>query len=183
MTLKRSFVVFFFAIIMLPLATAESKIPDEAGTWLSVHFKYPFKGEKADFHGRIGPGFELRKIQLPQAGRPKEDEAKEAAIMVIFPNGDQPKQRTLQNFEFSRFIADWKRIGLMNCDQNVFAKIELMPFDARTLVVTVREGGKVTTISIYAPEFCAEELKDQTEGKALRAALDLLHRIVGEATL
>jgi hypothetical protein len=186
MTHLRFYLASVAAAALAPFAFSAVNFPPESEAWLSVHFSYPFFQDKqASFLGRVGPGFEIHSV----------DHEKKLALVVLFPNGSKPRKRYLQHDGFTRFMRDWERIGLLSCSKSVFQHAEIrtikngreviqsLPFDDRTLIVSIRENGKESSISIYAPEFCIEALKDRPEGKILRETMDVLFRLVGEVTL
>lgn len=188
--MKAHIPIFVFALVALltPNLFASEEFPPESEAWLSVHFQYPFAGKNAArmLHGRVGPGFELSKVDHAESG---------AFLLLLFPNWGEPKKTYLQHEALERFMRDWGRIALMRFDQTAFSKTEfkvlrggkeeigLLPFDSRTLIVSLRQDGKLTTLSIYAPDAYADAVKDRPEGKALREAMDLFLRVVGEVTL
>ncbi len=187
MTIPRYIALLLVAAAMVSCVSPAARIDPESQAWLSVHYDYPFHGKGADrvLHGRVGPGFEIHRV----------DREKRVAFVLLFPNGSEPQWRVLQHEEFTRFMRDWAQSSLMGIDWSALDKAEhrvgkgteeaivLPPFDARTLVVTVRENGQELKVSIYAPEFWAAELGAQPTGKTLRDALDLFSRVVGEVSL
>ena len=92
-------------------------------------------------------------------------------------------------------MEDWNKIGLMAYSDRSFASTEIKkteegkeiirsaPFDDRTLVVTSRQQGKESTLSVYTPEYYVEALKGRPEGAALREAENLFFRVFGQLSL
>lgn len=159
--------------------------PWKSEPWLSIYFKYPFSSETSPLQREHGAdtGLEIRR------------DGSEVAYMLLFPNRGEPRKLYIQNDGYDRFIKDWESIGLMEFRQERFDDretrfsrngeelVQLAPFDDRTLIVAERQGDKLVTLSIYAPDYFADTHMEHPEGKALRAALDLFARVIGESML
>jgi hypothetical protein len=173
---------FAWAFLSSSCATYDDD-PWKAEPWLTVHFEYPFGGERGA--GKIESGIEIRRD--PDGGS--------IGYIMLFPNGGEPRKLYLQNDVFDRFVGDWNSIKLMEFSQKRFDDseiqvvrngeelVQMAPFDDRTLIVTERQGDQVVTLSIYAPDYFADTHQERSEGKALRAALDLFARVIGESIL
>lgn len=167
----KTYLMLVIALTTLPSVFSADKIPPESAAWLSVHFSYPVPGKKSFYRGRVGPGFEIHKIAT----------VPNLALVVIFPSGATPTKKYLQDKALVRFVKEWDRINLMAYRQDLSGDVRGAPFDDRTMVITTHENGVVTTLSIYAPEFTVEALKERPAGEALGEAFDLLYGMIGEA--